>query len=158
VTDQNFRPGSSGVFKAIIDSARKLKRAVTGGDDELTSDAQEIGTAIAQAFVTNRFADVHALGTEAFQTRTPRDNFASGWAESIGERGPLTGFEISNAGQLEVGYIPGLEEVPQSQFAGFLEIAFSSPGVALDDDRAFTIGAVLLHEDGKVRLGALHTG
>ena len=28
----------------------------------------------------------------------------------------------------------------------------------LDDDRALTVAAVLLHEDGRVRLGALHTG
>jgi hypothetical protein len=158
VPDQNFRPGSSGVFKAIVESAKKLKRAVTGGDDQLSAAAEELGTAIAQAFVTNRFADVHAMGTKGFQARTPRDTFASGWADSIRDRGPLTGFEISNAGQLEVGYIPGLEEVSQSDFAGFLELVFSSPNIALDDDRAFTIGAVLLHEDGQVRLGALHMG
>jgi len=33
MADQNDRLGSSGVFKAIADSARKFKRAVTGADE-----------------------------------------------------------------------------------------------------------------------------
>jgi hypothetical protein len=158
VTDQTFRPGASGVFKVIVESARRIKRAVTGGDRELSPDALELGYTIARAFVAQRFDEVHNLGTRGFQQRTARETFATSWGDAVRERETLTGFDVANAGDLDVGLIPGLEEVPQAEFAGFVEIVFSSPGIALDDDRALTVGAVLLHEDGKVRLGALHSG
>ena len=54
-----------------------------------------------------------------------------------------SGFEVSNAGQIDLGFIPGLEEVPQSSFVAFLEIAFSTPNVPLTADNAFAI-----HVDG----------
>jgi hypothetical protein len=156
VGDQSDRLGSSGVFKAIVDSARKFKRAVTGGDEELPPEADALGNKIAQAFVGGKFADIHALGTPSLQKRSTRDQFVASWRDAIRDRGPFTGFEVANAGQIDLGFIPGLEETPQSQFVAFLEIAFSSPDVPLDDDKAFTVGVVLLDEGGQVRLGALH--
>lgn len=156
VSDQGFRPGASGVFKVIVESARKFKRAVTGGDDELAPEAQQLGTQIAQAFVAGRFADVHALGTAAFQARTSRDAFVEGWRASLHERGPLTGYDLADAGEIDMGYVPGLEDIPQSEFVAFLEIVFSTPAVPLDDPSALTIGAVLVDDGGRPRLGALH--
>ncbi|MDB4954976.1 MAG: hypothetical protein JWO36_2545 [Myxococcales bacterium] len=137
-------------------SARKFKRAVTGADDDLTPEAQGIGDKIAQAFVAGRFADVHALGTAAFQRRTNREPFVTSWRDALRDRGPLTGFEVSNAGQIDLGFIPGLEETPQDQFVAFIELAFSSPTVPLDDEKVFTVGLVLLDEGGSIRVGALH--
>jgi hypothetical protein len=52
--------------------------------------------------------------------------------------------------------VPGLEDVPQAQFVGFVEITFSSAEVALDDEQAFTIEAVVLEDNGELRLGAIH--
>ena len=150
--ERELPPGASGVFKLIVDGARKLKRAVSE-----PSSAHELATMIAQAFVSGgRFADIHALGTTGFQERNSREPFCSRWREAALERGPFTGFDISNAGQIDLGYIPGLEEVPQSQFVAFLQIVFSSPGVPLDDDKAFAIGIVLLDEKRTTRLGAIH--
>ena len=57
---------------------------------------------------------------------------------------------------IDIGFIPGLEEVPQEYFVAFLRIAFSTPGVVLEDEKVFTIGAVLLDEGGTIRIGALH--
>ena len=156
MAEQPFRPGSSGVFKALVESAKKLTRAVTGGDEELPPEAQELGEKIAQAFVAGRFADVHALGTPGFQARSPRESFVSTWRDATRERGPLTGFEVNDAGQIDLGFIPGLEEVPQSSFVAFLEIAFSTPTVPLTADNAFAIGAILLDDGGTLRLGAMH--
>ena len=65
-------------------------------------------------------------------------------------------FSITDAGHIDLGYVPGLEEVSQDDFVGFAQITFSTPGVKLDDEKAFAIAAVLLDHDGKVRLGALH--
>jgi hypothetical protein len=157
VADQSDRLGSSGVFKALVDGARKFGRAVTGGDQELTPESNELGNKIGRAFVANKFEDVYALGTPSFQKRLERAQFAGRWRDAVKGRGPFTGYEVARAGEIDLGFIPGLEETPQSQFVAFLEIVFSSPGVGLDDDKAFTIGAVLLDEDGQVRLGALHT-
>jgi hypothetical protein len=156
MADHDDRLGSSGVFKAIADSARKFKRAVTGGDAELTPVALELGNTIARAFVAGRFADVHALGTNSFQERTARDQFVARWLDAAQARGPFTSFEVSNAGQIDLGFIPGLEEVSQEQFAAFIEITFSNPTISLDDDKAFAVAVVLLDEGGEVRLGALH--
>jgi hypothetical protein len=155
VTADRFRPGSSGVFKVLVDSARRVKRAVTGGD-ELTPEVEELGTKIGQAFVALRIADVHELGTPGFQVRSPRDRFIVSWTEAIRERGPLTGFEVSSAGDIELAFIPGLEDVPQSAFVAFVEIVFSTPQTPLDDERAFAIGAIVLDDAGTLALGALH--
>lgn len=155
MADKNDRLGSSGVFKAIVDGARKVKRAVTGGDPELPPEVLEIGNEIARAFISGRFADVHAMGTQGLQHKTTREQFVASWSYAV--RGPLTGFEVANSGQIDLGFIPGLEDVPQEQFVAFLEIAFSSPGVPLEDPKAFVIAVVLLDEGGHVRLGAIHT-
>ena len=69
---------------------------------------------------------------------------------------PLTGFEVSNAGEIELHYIPDLEEVPQDQFFAFVELVFSSPDVPLDDERALAIGVVLLRAENGLRIGAIH--
>jgi hypothetical protein len=157
MADQSDRLGSSGVFKAIADSARKFKRAVTGADDvELTPVAHELGDTIARAFVAGRFADVHALGTTTFQQRNARDQFVARWLDAAQARGPFTSFAVANAGTIDLGFIPGLEEVAQEQFAAFIEITFSSPTIPLDDDKAFAVAVVLLNEGSDVRLGAVH--
>ena len=156
MADQNDRLGSSGVFKAIADSARKFKRAVTGAEDELTPVTHELGEAIARAFVANRFADVHALGTRSFLQRTAREAFVDRWLEAARARGPFTSYEVSNAGDIDLAFIPGLEEISQEQFAAFIEITFATPAIPIEDDKAFAVAVVLLHEDGEVRLGALH--
>jgi hypothetical protein len=151
------KPGSSGVFKAIVMSARRFKRAITGTEEELTPEMEEIGNSIAQAFVAGRLDDVFALGTAAFQERTPREQFSARWSDTIRERGTLTGFEVSNFGAIDLAFIPGLEEVAQTELVAFLEIAFSTPTAPLDDEKAFVVGAVLLRDGGKIRIGALHT-
>jgi len=159
VSDERDRLGSSGVFKAMVEGARKVKRALTPthAEEELSPEAQELGEKIGQAFVAGRFADIHAMTTPGFQEHTSRTKFESSWRDATRERGPFTGFEASNVGQIDLGFIPGLEAVPQSQFVAFVEIAFSSPGLALDDKKAFVVGAVLLDHGGAVRIGALHT-
>ena len=78
-------------------------------------------------------------------------------ADATRDRGPFTGFEASNVGEIDLGFIPGLEEVPQEQFVAFIEVAFSSPGFKIEDKKAFVVGAVLLDQDGAIRIGALHT-
>jgi hypothetical protein len=145
------------VFKAIVEGARKVGRAVTGGDPELPEGALDLGNTLAQAFVSRRMEAVHALGTTQFQERNPRETFAARWREVILERGPLTGFEVSNVGHIDLGFIPGLEDTPQEAFVAFLEVAFSTPVVPLDDDKAFVVGVVLLDEGGTTKLGAIHT-
>lgn len=145
------------MFKAIVEGARTLKRAVTGGDPELPAGAHELGTKIAQAFVAGRLADIHAMGTPGLQQGTNRDQFIERWRDAVKPRGPFTGFEVNNVGQIDLGFIPGLEDVPQDQFIAFLEIAFSSPLIALDDDEAFVVGVVLLDQGRGIQLGAIHT-
>jgi hypothetical protein len=157
VADQPDRLGSSGVFKAIVDTARKFTRAVTGGDHELPPAAHELGDKVAQAIVANRFGEVHALSTRAVQQRTPRDAFESRWRDAVKHLVPFTGFAVSDAGEIDLAYIPGLEDIPQSQFVAFLEIAFGTVAVPVEHKDAFTVGAVLLDDDGVLRVGALHT-
>lgn len=138
-------------------SARKLKRAMSDTDDELPPVADELGTKIAQAFIAGRLGDVHSLGTPTFRERTRREPFEQSWREAVERQGgTLTGFEVSNAGAIDLGFIPGLEEVAQTQFVAFVEIVFSTPAHPLDHDDAFTIGAVLLDEGQGPRIGALH--
>jgi hypothetical protein len=151
------RLGSSGVFKAIVEGAKRVTRAVTGGDPELPAGAFELGHQIARAFVSRQLDAVYALGTRQFHDRNARDVFVARWRGAIEERGPLTGFEVSNVGSIDLGFIPGLEDTPQDAFVGFLELAFSTPTVALDDDKAFVVGVVLLDDAGAIRLGAIHT-
>ena len=153
--DDRLRLGSSGIFKVIVDGAKKLKRAVSEGDVELTPDANELAAAIGQAFVAGRFADVRELGTPPFQARNRPDTFVSRWKATVGER-VLTSFSITDAGYIDLAYVPGLEEVEQDDFVGFAQIMFSTPDTKLDDERAFAVAAVLLNHNGKVRLGALH--
>lgn len=151
------RLGSSGVFKVIVDGARKFKRAVTGGDDEIEAQQQELGAEIGRAFVAGRFRDVHAMGSPTLQQRTASEQFEIRWRTAAQDHLPFTGFAVANAGHIELAFIPGLEDVPQDQFAAFLEIAFSSPSAALDSDDAFVVGCVLLQRDGKLEIGAIHT-
>lgn len=153
--DERQRLGSSGIFKVIVDGAKKLKRAVSEGDAELPAEAHELATAIGQAFIAGRFGDVHAMGTPPFQKRTSRESFESSWRATLGDR-VLTGFSVTDAGPIDLAYVPGLEEVSQDDFVGMAQITFSTPGVKLEDDKAFAIAAVLLDHDGTVRLGALH--
>src|SRR5439155_10690631 len=129
--------------------------AVTGGD-ESHDESGELGDDIARAFVAGRFADVYAMGTEELRRATSAERFETSWRDAVRDRGPLTGFEVSNAGEIDLGFIPGLEEVPQARLVAFLQIAFSSPQVALGDDNAFTIGVVLLEDGGKTHIGPLH--
>jgi hypothetical protein len=144
------------MFKVIVESARKFKRAISESGDELDPVAEQFGTAVAQALIAGRFGDVHAMMTPGQQQRTPRDTFESRWRDDVRERGSLTGFELANAGSIDLGFIPGLEDVPQSEFVAFVEIAFSTPTVPLDDDKVFVIGVVLLSHAGEIRVGALH--
>jgi hypothetical protein len=154
--DDRDRLGSSGVFQAIVEGARKFKRAVTGGEEPPDPEVVLLGEKIGQAFVAGRFADVHALGTPQFRERTAAEVFASRWRDVLRERVPLTGFRVADAGPIEIQFIPGLEEVSQELFVAFLQITFSSPDVPLDDQRAYVVGAVLLEHGKRVALGALH--
>ena len=151
--DERKRLGSSGVFKVLVETAQKVKRALTEGD----SDIKELGAKIGQAFVAGRFGDVYQLTTSGFQKRNTREAFERQWADAVKDRGPLTSFSVNNAGQIDIGFIPGLEEVPQADFEAMVQIAFASPSVPLDDEKAFTIAVVLLDDDGEPRIGAMHT-
>jgi hypothetical protein len=157
VDDQRDRLGSSGVFKRIVNGARQFKRAVTGGDDELGDDEHRVGEEIGRAFVAGRFHDVHAMGTPSLQQRTAREQFESRWRTAARQHLPFTSFAVANAGYIELGFIPGLEDVPQDRFAAFLEIEFASPEAALGTEDAFVVGCVLLHEGGALKIGAIHT-
>ena len=149
--------GSSGVFKAIVESARKFKRAVTGADDALAPEVEEIGNAVARAFIAGRFGDVYLMTSPLVQRRLERGGFETQWSEAVRGRGTLTGFEVTNVGQIDLGFIPGLEETPQSEFVAFLEVAFSSPDIPLDHEKAFVIAVVILDQGQGLRIGALHT-
>ncbi len=137
-------------------SARRLKRALSDSDVEVPPVAEDLGNTIAQAFVTGKIADVWSMSTEAFRQRNPREAFVDRWTAAIAERGSFTSFEVSNAGNIDLQYVPGLEDVPQSMFVAFIEIVFATPTVPLDNEKAFTVGAVLLFDDGQLRLGAVH--
>ena len=145
------------MFKVLVDGARKFKRAVTGGGDELGPDEQELGARIGRAFVAGRFRDVHAMCTPALQQRVASEQFETRWRSAAQDHLPFTSFAIANAGHIELAFIPGLEEVPQDQFAAFLEIQFSSPRAARGSDDVFVVGCVLLQRDGKLEIGAIHT-
>lgn len=146
------RLGSSGVFKAIVDGARAVKRALSESDHALPPEAEEIGTAIGQAFIANRFADVHAMGAAVLRQSVDAERFAQSWRDAVKDKGPFTGFDVSDAGDIDLAFIPSLEEIPQAQFVAFLEITFSNP----TQEDAFSVGAVLLDDAGRVRVGALH--
>lgn len=137
-------------------SARRLKRALSEGDDDLPQVAEEAGTTIAQAFLAGRFDEIYALCTPLLQSRTDAQRFITRWRDAIAERGGLTAYEVSNAGRIDLQYVPGLEEVDQSQFIAFVELVFSTPTVSLDQDKAFAVGVVLLNHDGVPRIGAIH--
>ena len=142
---------------AIVEGARKFKRAVTGGDEAPNPEAQVLGESIAQAFVAGRFADIYALTTPTVQQRSDADEFVTSWRDTVADRGPLTGFDVSDIGAIDLAFIPGLEDVPQDQFVAFLELTFSSPSVTLDDPNALVVAAVVLDHGGDLRIGALHT-
>ncbi|HSK00189.1 MAG TPA: hypothetical protein VK932_03065 [Kofleriaceae bacterium] len=156
MSTQRDRLGSSGVFKVIVDVSRKIKRALSESDRELSPAAEELAHKVAQAFIAGRYADVHALGTPSFQGATRRDRFEASWTEATADYRPLTGFAVSDYGPIELAFIPGLEETPQSQFVAFVEITFSSVDIPVDSESAFTIGVVLLDQGGALRIGALH--
>jgi len=139
-------------------SARKLKRALSAdaADVELPAAAEDFGATIAQQLMSGQIGDVHAMSTHAFRERNPRDSFVERWQSAMSERPGLAKFEISNAGPIELQYIPGLEDIPQTQFVAFIEIVFGSPTVPLEDEKAFAVGVVLLIEDGLLRIGAIH--
>jgi hypothetical protein len=144
------------VFKAIVLSARRLKRALSEGEDEVPGGADDLGNTIAQSFMSGKLGDVWGMSTATFQSRNSREAFIDRWNQAITERGGFTEFEVSNAGNIDLQYVPGLEDVPQSQFVAFIEIVFASPTVPLSDENAFTVGAVLLFDDGQLRIGAIH--
>ena len=154
--DREKRLGSSGVFRVIVDSARKIKRALSETDapEELSPEAQAVGDKIAQAFVAGRFADVFEMCMPLLKQKQNGYEFAQSWKNTVPS--PLTGYEVANSGDIDLQYIPGLENVHQDALVAFLEIAFSSPGVPLDDDKAFAIGVVLLDDDGRIGIGAIH--
>lgn len=137
-------------------SARRLKRALSESDAEVPPVAEDLGNTIAQSFMTGKIADVWSMSTATFRQRNPQGAFVDRWTQAIAERGGLTEFEVSNAGNIDLQYVPGLEDVPQSMFVAFIEIVFASPTVPLDNEKAFTVGAVLLFDDGQLRLGAVH--
>jgi hypothetical protein len=156
VSYQRDRLGSSGVFKAIVEVSRKIKRAVSQSDVELSPDAEELAHKIAQAFVAGRFGDVYAMGTPGFQQANRRDRFQESWTDAAEDHRPLTGFQIADLGPIDLAFIPGLEEVPQEQFVAFIELVFSSIDVPVDDPKAFTVGVVVLDHEGELRIGAIH--
>lgn len=140
----------------MVDSVKRVLTP-TSMNAELSPDARELGEKIAQAFISGRFVDIHEMTTPSFRQHTSLAQFESSWRDATRDRGPFTGFEVSNVGQIDLGFIPGLEDVPQAQFEAFLEVAFSSPGFKVEDKKAFVVGAVLLDQGGTIRIGALHT-
>ncbi len=151
------RLGSSGVFNAIVLSARKFKRALTGDDEELSAEHEELGNLVARALVAHKPGDLYAMGSTELREHVDRMQFESQWRDILAGRGALTGFEVSNPGKIDLAFIPGLENVPQERFMVFLEIAFSTPEIRLDDERAFVIGVVFVDEGGITRLAAIHS-
>ena len=135
--------------------SRKIKRALSESDRELSPEVEELVNKVAQLFVAGRFADVYGMGTPALQQAIRRDRFVTNWGDAVSEYRPLTGFRIADMGQIDLGFIPSLEEVPQEQFVAFVEISFSGVDVAFDDEKALTVGVILLAQD-RLRIGALH--
>lgn len=143
------------MFKAIVMSARRLKRALSESEEDLPEVAEDFGATIAQAFMNGQLGDVWSMGTKQLRERTPRDAFVERWNQAIAERGALKTFEVSNAGYIDLQYVPGLEDVPQHQFVAFLEIVFGTDALPLDNEKAFAVGAVLLFDE-QLRIGAIH--
>ena len=139
------------MFRAIVDGARRVKRALSESDAELPDDVTEIGNEIGRCFITSRFSDIYVMSAKVMK-RTDVDRFVASWRDAVDGKGPFTRFEVSNAGAIELAFVPTLEDVPQEQFAGFLEISFANP----QQDDAFTIGAVLIDDGGVTRIAALH--
>jgi hypothetical protein len=158
VSEREKRLGSSGVFKIIVDSARKITRALSESDggEPLSPEAQVMGDKIAQAFVAGRFADVYEMSTPLLKQRQTGYQFTQSWTDAVASRGPLTGYETANAGDIDLQYIPGLENVRQDALVAFVEIAFSTPDIPAHDEKAFAVGIVLLDEDGRIGIGAIH--
>lgn len=147
------RVGSSGVFKIIVDSARAVKRALSESEpSNLTPEMLELGNEIARCFVANRFGDLYAKAAPVLQQHTDIEKFVSSWKDATVNAGPFTSYDVADAGEIELGFVPSLEETPQSQFVAFLEISFSNPHL----ENAFAVGAVLLDDGSGARLGALH--
>ena len=140
------------MFKAIVDGARAVKRALSESDDALPPAVDEVGNEIGRCFIANRFADIHRMAAPVFQQNNDLDRFVSRWRDAVAGLGPFPSFEVSNAGDIDLAFVPSLEDVPQSAFRGFLEISFANA----TQPEAFTIGAVLLEVGGNVRIGALH--
>lgn len=137
-------------------SARRLKRALSEGDDDVPEVANDVGLSIARSFVAGRIGEVWDLGTRQFRERNPREAFIERWSQALAERGAIQKFEVSNAGAIDLQYVPGLEDTAQAEFVAFVEIVLGTEALPLDNEKAFAVGAVLLLEDGNVRLGALH--
>jgi acetolactate synthase-1/2/3 large subunit len=117
VTDDGrpSRLGSSGIFKVIVEGAKKLTRAVSESDVELSPEANEIATKIGQAFIAGRFGDVHDLGTPPFQQKSSKESFAASWRATVGDR-TLTSFSfrqfIEKGGLPAAWTILGLSALP----------------------------------------------
>lgn len=144
------------MFQAIVMSARRLKRALSDSDDDLPGLAEDLGTTVARAIISGEHGEVYGMTTQTFRARTPRDSFVERWAATVARHGPLTAFEVSNAGRIDLQYVPGLEDVPQELFVAFIEIVFGSQALPLDNENAFAVGVVLLLDDGQLRIGAIH--
>jgi len=149
--EERARLGSSGVFRAIVDGARRVKRALSESDDSLPEEVMEVGNEIGRCFITGRFADIYVMSAKVMK-RTDVDRFVASWRDAVEGKGPFTRYEVSNAGDIELAFVPSLEDVPQQKFVAFLEISFANP----DQDDAFTIGAVLIDDGGVTRIAALH--
>jgi hypothetical protein len=150
--ERDPRLGASGVFKAIVDSVGRVKRALSESEDTIPPAVNEVGEEIGRLFIANRFEDLHAMSAPVAQAAHGVERFVSSWRDAVEGLGPFTSFEVANAGAIDLAFVPSLEEIPQEQFAAFLEISFSNP----TQEDAFTIGAVLLDDGGQVRIGALH--
>lgn len=137
-------------------SARRLKRALSENDGEVPHAAEDLGNTIGQALVDGKVGDVWSMATSTFRQRNPREAFVDRWSNALSERGGLTAFEVSNAGRIDLQYVPGLEDVEQSQFVAFLEIVFGTKDVPLDNEKAFAVGVVVLIDEGQIRVGAIH--
>ena len=160
MTDRPQRSGASGVFHAIVDGARDIARrarALSEGDATLPPEVEALCNNLALAFVGGRFADAYALTATNLQQRQSRDRFEAAWRDASRDHGPFTGFGIANLGKIDLAFIPGLEDVPQAKFMAFVELTFSTAERTIEDDKAFTLAAVLLDQAGEPRIGDLHT-
>lgn len=135
-----------------MDGARSLKRALSDNDKGLPPELGEVGHEIGRCFIANRFADIHRTAAPVFQQNNELTRFVTRWRDAVAGVAPFTSFAVSNAGNIELAFVPSLEDIPQKQFAGFLEITFANP----TQEDAFTIGAVLIAQGGKVLVAALH--